>query len=83
MVPHCDVGCQYYLSCSEMPASLAFGLVVCIICSYSSAANRLGTSPEFNILLISSRNSSTTIYSVYIIIYEHTSFLDCSVPVYQ
>ena len=35
-----------------------------MICSNSSAANKLGTSPEFNMLLISSRNSSITIYTV-------------------
>ena len=44
-----------------MPASLALGLVICKICSYSSAAKRLGTSPELSMLLISSRNSSITI----------------------
>lgn len=65
---HCDIHvCRHvqcissYLSCSDIPASLALGLVDCIICSYSSAAKRLGTSPELSILLISSRNSSITI----------------------
>ena len=51
-----------YLSPSAIPCSLAFGLTWAMICSYSSAGKRLGTSPEFNMLLMSSRNSSTTIW---------------------
>lgn len=51
------------LSPSAMPASLAAGLHPMITFSSSSASNRLGTSPEFRMLLMSSRNSSTTIYT--------------------
>ena len=53
-----------HLSPSLMPCSLALGLVAVMMLSYSSAANRLGTSPELSILLMSSRNSSITIYEV-------------------
>ena len=46
---------------SLMPASLALGRVAASTCSSSSFSNRLGTSPEFSMLLMSSRNSSSTI----------------------
>lgn len=51
-----------HLSPSAIPCSFALGLTCAIICSYSSDGKRLGTSPEFSILLMSSRNSSTTIW---------------------
>lgn len=40
-----------------------------ISCSYSSGSNRFGTSPEFRMLLMSSKNSSTTIYKNKVIQY--------------
>lgn len=47
---------------SLIPTSLALGRVAASTCSSSSFSKRLGTSPEFSMLLISSKNSSTTIY---------------------
>lgn len=46
---------------SAIPASFAAGRQPIITRSNSSASNRLGTSPEFRMLLMSSKNSSTTI----------------------
>lgn len=48
---------------SAMPNSLAAGRHPMISCSYSSGSKRFGTSPEFRMLLMSSKNSSTTIYN--------------------
>lgn len=48
---------------SLIPAPLAFGRVAASTCSSSSFSKRLGTSPVFRMLLISSKNSSTTIYN--------------------
>lgn len=48
---------------SLIPASLALGRVAASTCSSSSFSKRLGTSPEFSMLFISSKNSSTTIYT--------------------
>ena len=45
-----------------MPASFAAALTPMIIRSYSSGSNKLGTSPELRILLMSSKNSSWTIW---------------------
>lgn len=58
---------------SAMPTSLAAGRQPMISCSYSSGSNRFGTSPEFRMLLMSSKNSSTTIYNRNIIHYIQQS----------
>jgi len=53
--------CQTASFASLLPASFAFALVSPMMRSISSLGKRLGTSPAFKILLISSRNVSLMI----------------------
>lgn len=51
------------LSSSAIPADFAMGRTTESIASNSSRSYKFGTSPEFKILLMSSRNSSWTIWN--------------------